>query len=174
MPLWKQALRNLPIGLALALTVAPGGWLWVLVPAARALGPNALVAQTNPTVAEELLQLVNAERQRVGASPLVLNDQLTQAAQRHAQDMATSGRMGHTGSDGSTLGSRLDDTQYLWSTIGENVAMGHPTAAAVMAGWMSSPGHRQNILNPAFTELGIGSAVGAGHLYWTQVFARPR
>ena len=58
MPPWKQALRNLPIGLALALTVAPGGWLWVLVPAARALGPNALVAQTNPTVAEELLQLV--------------------------------------------------------------------------------------------------------------------
>ena len=42
MPPWKQALRNLPIGLALALTVAPGEWLWVLVPAARALGPNAL------------------------------------------------------------------------------------------------------------------------------------
>lgn len=132
------------------------------------------VAQADNTVAEELLRLVNAERQRVNAPPLALNDKLTAAAQRHSQDMATSHRMSHTGSDGSTMQARIDATRYAWSTIGENVAMGQPTAAAVMTAWMNSPGHRRNILNPAFTELGVGYARGGGQPYWTQVFARPR
>lgn len=141
--------------------------------------PQTLTAQASPTqadipVAVELLRLVNAERQRVNAPPLVLNEQLNNAAQGHAQDMARSRRMSHTGSDGSTMRSRIEATQYNWSTIGENVAMGQPTAAAVMAAWMNSPGHRQNILNPAFNELGIGYATAAGQPYWAQVFARPR
>ncbi|MBE9155514.1 CAP domain-containing protein [Nodosilinea sp. LEGE 06152] len=131
------------------------------------------IAQADVTIAQELLRLVNAERQRVNAPPLVLNEKLTAAAQRHAQDMATSRRMSHTGSDGSTMRSRIDATGYRWSTIGENVAMGQPTAAAVMSAWMNSPGHRQNILNPAFTELGVGQATGSGRIYWTQVFGRP-
>ena len=134
---------------------------------------GATVAQADVAIAQELLRLVNAERQRVNAPPLVLNDKLTAAAQRHTQDMATNRRLSHTGSDGSTMRSRIDATQYRWSTIGENVAMGQPTAAAVMSAWMSSPGHRQNILNPAFTELGVGQATGGGRIYWTQVFARP-
>ncbi|WP_197064926.1 CAP domain-containing protein [Leptolyngbya sp. KIOST-1] len=136
--------------------------------------PKVAVAQTNDAIAQELLRLVNVERRRVNAAPLVLNEKLTAAAQRHAQDMATSRRMSHTGSDGSTMRSRIDATQYRWSTIGENVAMGQPTPAAVMRAWMNSPGHRQNILNPAFTELGVGQATGGGRIYWAQVFARPR
>ncbi|PSR16706.1 hypothetical protein C8255_16460 [filamentous cyanobacterium CCP3] len=143
------------------------------MPAAIAQRPAVTTAQASTAIAQDLLRLVNAERQRVNAPPLVLNEKLTTAAQRHSQDMATSRRMSHTGSDGSTMRSRIDATQYRWSTIGENVAMGQPTAAAVMSAWMSSPGHRQNILNPAFTELGIGQANGGGRLYWTQVFARP-
>jgi uncharacterized protein YkwD len=140
----------------------------------EAIAQPAPAPQPANPVAEELLRLVNAERRRVNAPPLVLNDRLTRAAQGHAQDMATSRRMSHTGSDGSTLRSRIDATQYQWSTLGENVAMGQSTATAVMAAWMNSPGHRQNILNPAFSELGIGSASGGGRPYWVQVFARPR
>lgn len=179
MHLWTRALRAQPVGLAL-LALAPSALLpaalltGTVAPIAVAQTPAVLVAQTNETVAEELLRLVNVERRRVNASPLLLSPQLTVAAQRHSQDMATSRRMSHTGSDGSTMRSRIDDTQYRWSTIGENVAMGQPNAAAVMAAWMNSPGHRQNILNPAFTELGIGYATAAGRPYWTQVFARPR
>ncbi len=178
MHLWKLLLRTQALALLAVLTA-------VFLPGAIASGTifsgaiaqtsaTTTVAQASPTVAQELLQLVNAERQRVNAPPLVLNDRLTAAAQRHSQDMATSRRMSHTGSDGSTMRSRIDATQYSWSTIGENVALGQPSAAAVMTAWMSSPGHRQNILNPAFTELGIGYATGAGRPYWTQAFARPR
>lgn len=174
MHLWIRVLRAQPVGIALlalaAATLIPG----TVAPVAVAQTPEILVAQINETVAQELLRLVNAERQRVNVHPLVLNDKLTAAAQRHSQDMATSRRMSHTGSDGSTMRSRIDATQYRWSTIGENVALGQPSAAAVMAAWMNSPGHRQNILNPAFTELGIGYATAAGRPYWTQVFARPR
>jgi uncharacterized protein YkwD len=172
MYLWKLLLRTQAIALLAALVAGflPGE----ILPKAMAQTPAVTVAQTNPTVAEELLQLVNAERQRVNASPLVLNAQLIAAAQRHSDGMAASRRISHTGSDGSTMRSRIDATQYSWSTIGENIAMGQPTAAAVMAAWMNSPGHRQNILNPAFTELGVGYATGAGRPYWTQVFARPR
>ncbi len=151
--------------------LSPGAEAQTAVPS---IAQAAQTAQSDLTVDQELLRLVNGERQRVNAPPLVLNDKLTAAAQRHAQDMATSRRMSHTGSDGSTMRSRIDTTQYTWSTIGENVAMGQPTAAAVMTAWMNSPGHRQNILNPAFTEMGVGYATNAGRAYWTQVFARPR
>jgi uncharacterized protein YkwD len=179
MHLWTRVLRAQPVAIAL-LALAPSALLSAaLLPGtvasiAGAQTPEILVAQTNETVAEELLRLVNVERRRVNAKPLVLSPQLTAAAQRHSQDMAANRRMSHTGSDGSTMRSRIDDTQYRWSTIGENVAMGQPNAAAVMAAWVNSPGHRQNILNPAFTELGIGYATAANRPYWTQVFARPR
>ncbi len=174
MPIWTRILRAQPVGFALVALAAAALLPGTVSPIAVAQTPEILVAQTNETVAQELLRLVNAERQRVNAPPLVLSDQLTAAAQRHSQDMATSRRMSHTGSDGSTMRSRIDATQYHWSTIGENVALGQPSAAAVMTAWMNSPGHRRNILNPAFTELGIGYATAAGRPYWTQVFARPR
>ncbi len=145
---------------------------------------TALVPSTNPALppplsqaptsqVDTLLSLVNIERQRVGAPPLILSRQLATAAQGHAQDMANSHRLSHSGSNGSTLQSRIDSTGYGWAAIGENVAMGQPDPAAVMASWMNSPGHRQNILNPDFTELGLGYAEQAGERYWVQVFGKP-
>jgi uncharacterized protein YkwD len=79
--------------------------------------------------------------------------------------------MSHTGSNGSDMGSRVQDTGYQYSTAGENVAAGYPDAEAVMAGWMGSDGHRENILNPSFEHLGVGYSVGDdGNAYWTQNF----
>lgn len=124
-------------------------------------------------IGHEMLRLINAERQRVGARPLVLNGQLTTAAQRHAQDMAANRLTGHTGSDGSSVRSRVEDTGYSAWYFGENVAKG-VTLERAMHFWMNSPGHRQNILSPNYTNVGIAHAMGNDGPYWVQVFGQPR
>ncbi|MGW0584190.1 CAP domain-containing protein, partial [Streptomyces sp. NPDC002920] len=87
-----------------------------------------------------IVQLVNAERSKIGCSPVTLNAVLAKAAQAHSEDMAAHQNMSHTGSDGSSPGDRITRAGYNWSTYGENVAYGYATPEQVMAGWMSSPG----------------------------------
>ncbi|MET8353315.1 MULTISPECIES: CAP domain-containing protein [unclassified Micromonospora] len=123
--------------------------------------------------AREVVDLVNAERAKAGCKALSIDDKLMTAAQRHSQDQADHKNMSHTGSDGSNAGVRLDRVGYAWRTYGENVAWNQKTPAAVMDAWMNSSGHRANILNCAFTEIGVGIANSNGP-YWTQVFAAPR
>lgn len=135
---------------------------------------SSTLTQAETSIPDALLTLVNAERQRAGVAPLRLNDKLATAAQRHAEDMAATRNLSHQGSDGSTMRSRIDDTDYGWMAIGENVAMGQTSPEAVMRSWMNSPGHRRNILNSNFQELGVGYAEGGGRPYWVQVFAKPR
>ncbi|MGW7361704.1 CAP domain-containing protein [Streptomyces sp. NPDC054802] len=115
-----------------------------------------------------VVALVNSERTKAGCSPVTLNAKLTKAAQDHSEDMAAHQNMSHTGSDGSDPGDRITRAGYSWSTYGENVAYGYATAESVMAGWMSSPGHKRNILNCAFKEIGVGLA--QPYDYWTQDF----
>ncbi|MER7167824.1 CAP domain-containing protein [Micromonospora sp. NPDC000207] len=122
----------------------------------------------------EVLSLVNEERAKAGCDPVRTNSQLTTTAQRHSEDQADHQNMSHTGSDGSNVGQRIDRTGYSWSTYGENVAINRPDAEAVMQAWMNSTGHRNNILNCAFTELGVGMSTNASGTYWTQVFAAPK
>ncbi|MET8044488.1 CAP domain-containing protein, partial [Micromonospora sp. NPDC005215] len=123
--------------------------------------------------AREVVDLVNAERAKAGCAALSIDDKLMTAAQKHSQDQADNKNMSHTGSDGSNAGVRLDRVGYAWRTYGENVAWNQQTPAAVMDAWMNSSGHRANILNCAFTEIGVGIASSNGP-YWTQVFAAPR
>ena len=115
-----------------------------------------------------MVELVNAERAKVGCSPLTVNAKLTKAAQAHSEDMAAHANMSHTGSDGSAPGDRITRAGYDWSAYGENVAYGYATPEAVMAGWMSSPGHKANILDCGFKEIGVGLA--QPNDYWTQDF----
>ncbi|MGW3623680.1 CAP domain-containing protein [Streptomyces sp. NPDC000880] len=119
-----------------------------------------------------VLKLVNSERSKAGCSPLVMNAKLTKAAQDHSKDMASHRNMSHTGSDGSSPGDRITRAGYTWSTYGENVAYGYSTPESVMAGWMASPGHKRNILNCAFKEIGVGLAQPGN--YWTQDFGTAR
>jgi uncharacterized protein YkwD len=120
---------------------------------------------------QQILNLVNQERAKVGADPLKINEQLDLAADGHTLDQASMNKMSHTGSNGSKMGDRIKDADYIFSSAGENVAYGFGDAATVMKGWMNSAGHRQNILNPSFTEIGIGYAEGAdGRPFWTQDF----
>ncbi|WP_329386324.1 CAP domain-containing protein [Streptomyces sp. NBC_01351] len=122
--------------------------------------------------AAAVLSLVNQERAAAGCPALTLNAKLTKAAQDHSADMAAHGNMSHTGSDGSDAGQRITRAGYAWSSYGENVAYGYSTPEKVMEGWMNSPGHRQNILNCSFKEIGIGLA--QPNHYWTQNFGTAR
>ncbi|WP_314225220.1 CAP domain-containing protein [Streptomyces zaehneri] len=124
-----------------------------------------------PAVAR-VVALVNNERAKVGCSPVTLNAKLSQAAQAHSADMASHNTMSHTGSDGSDPGQRITRAGYLWSTYGENVAYGYSTPEQVMAGWMASAGHKRNILDCGFKEIGVGVAQPGN--YWTQDFGTVR
>ncbi|MFH8800755.1 CAP domain-containing protein [Streptomyces sp. NPDC017936] len=120
----------------------------------------------------KVVALVNSERSKAGCSALTVNAKLTTAAQSHSADMASHKTMSHTGSDGSDPGQRITRAGYNWSTYGENVAYGYSTPEQVMAGWMSSPGHKKNILNCGFKEIGVGLAQPGN--YWTQDFGTAR
>ncbi len=120
----------------------------------------------------EVSQLVNQARAAAGLPPVVGNGALSCAAVGQSADQATRQVMTHNGSNGSTAGARMSYCGYGWSTWGENVAAGQSSAQQVMQAWMNSPGHRANILNPRFTQIGIGAvASGAGTIYWTMDLA---
>lgn len=125
------------------------------------LNPDELLASER-----ELLALVNKERASAGLAPLIPDPKLMRAARAHSANMAAQGRLDHT-LDGKGPGERLAEVGYASSGWGENVAAGQRTPAEAMASWMSSHGHRGNILNGSFTEVGLG----VSGTYWTQVFA---
>ncbi|MGW2787545.1 CAP domain-containing protein [Streptomyces populi] len=134
--------------------------------------PAAGTATPASTAVARVVALVNSERAKVGCSPVTLNAKLSQAAQAHSADMASHNTMSHTGSDGSDPGQRITRAGYLWSTYGENVAYGYSTPEQVMAGWMASAGHKRNILDCGFKEIGVGVAQPGN--YWTQDFGTSR
>ncbi|PZU98849.1 MAG: hypothetical protein DCE90_03315 [Pseudanabaena sp.] len=126
---------------------------------------------------EELLRLTNLERKKLGLAPLKLSPQLKQAAQSHAKDMATNGFFSHTGLNGSSIGDRAKSSGYRYAVVGENLAAGRATPEGTIRQWMNSPGHRANILNNAFTEIGFGYANAPNSRYrhyWVQVLGRPQ
>ncbi|MFE2151114.1 CAP domain-containing protein [Streptomyces lavendulae] len=141
-------------------------------PAAPAASPAPEASPAPSGAVAEVVALVNKERAAVGCPAVTVNAQLTKAAQDHSADMAAHATMSHTGSDGSDPGQRITAAQYMWKTYGENVAYGYPTAAKVMEGWMNSPGHKRNILDCSFKEIGVGLAQPGQ--YWTQDFGAAR
>jgi uncharacterized protein YkwD len=137
-------------------------------------------------VAARVLELVNAARgesRRCGrrrldaVPPLALSSALTEAARRHAADMAGPGAFDHQGSDGSQPPERVSRTGYRWRAAGENIAAGQTSADEVVAAWLDSPGHCRNIMGPQFTEMGVAYALAPSEnpaIYWAQVFAAPQ
>ncbi|MFF4958906.1 sigma-70 family RNA polymerase sigma factor [Streptomyces sp. NPDC001222] len=133
--------------------------------------PTAPQAQATPRdTAAQVVALVNKERAAAGCGPLTENGQLGQAAQAHSDDMAARNFFAHTNPDGADPGQRISAAGYRWSTYGENIAEGQQTPEAVMNSWMNSPGHRANILNCSFKEIGVGVHRGSGGPWWTQDF----
>ncbi len=155
-------------------------WLAFATPVAPpALGDHAVV---NAAV----LDLVNAARagaRRCGvapfpaAPPLTYNAALERAAQAYAQEMATFNYMDHTGHDGSAPHERITRSGYRWSETGENLASGGlTTPEAVVDGWLHSPEHCANLMDTAYTQMGVGFAVSPRddtNVYWALEFGRP-
>ncbi|MBQ4404819.1 MAG: hypothetical protein II857_10490 [Selenomonadaceae bacterium] len=118
--------------------------------------------------AVEVLNLVNAERARVGVAPLSLADDLQEATAIRAREIVS--EFSHTRPDGSDCFTVMKNRGR---TCGENIAAGHSSAAETVEQWMNSQGHRENILNPKFRELGVGYAYeeySTYHHYWVQLF----
>ncbi|MFD3700460.1 CAP domain-containing protein [Streptomyces sp. NPDC058646] len=133
-------------------------------------GGSGGAGTVNTDAESAVLALVNKERAAAGCDPLTANAKLNAAARAYSDTMARSGVMSHTGPDGSTMTSRVEAAGYQWSRLGENIARGQADADAVMKAWMNSSGHKANILNCAFREIGIGVHKGDGGPWWTQNF----
>lgn len=120
---------------------------------------------------KEVVRLVNVERSKRGLSELSFNTELSNVATLKSQDMINKNYFDHTS---PTYGSPFDMMKQFnisYRTAGENIAKGQRTPAEVVNSWMNSPGHRANILNANFTDIGIGVAKSSnGTLYWTQMF----
>lgn len=145
--------------------------------ALSALAPSLAFACQVPanaaTLRAEVIALTNQQRKARSLPPVAEDPALATAAQAHACDNATSRRMTHTGSDGSTLADRMKRQGYAFREASENVAAGFFDAPSVMAGWMGSKGHRRNILSRGARDIGIGVAAGKdGQLYWTMDLGR--
>ncbi|MCI5898068.1 MAG: CAP domain-containing protein [Firmicutes bacterium] len=141
--------------------------------ASRQETPKNTASEQKGSQAQQILALVNQKRNAQGLNALVLNDELSAVAQAKAEDMAAKGYFSHTS---PTYGSPFDMMKSFginYTAAGENIAKGYSSASSVMDGWMNSEGHRANILNTNFTQLGVGYYVdGNGTAYWVQMFIR--
>jgi uncharacterized protein YkwD len=126
-----------------------------------------------------MLAEVNTRRQEKGAPPLTLDPRLNEAAQKHAEDMLRRSYYAHDSLEGLRPRDRVAQAGYQAGLVAENIARGPTSVEEVMSAWMQSQGHRSNLLNPAFREMGIGCAVGSigsigDTVLWVQDFGRPR
>lgn len=148
-----------------------------------ALGALVLVAVAAPqSQAQTTAALINEQRAAHGLARVNYNAQLSAASIRHSRDMRNNAFSSHTGSDGSTIGQRVAQAGYPAVKFGEIIgyAVGAPgsvwTDRDMVNWWMSSPGHRAHVLDPAYTEFGSTMAFrtvnGIQHKYWTVVFGR--
>lgn len=124
-----------------------------------------------------LVDSTNIERQKVNENQLTVNPLLQQAAQAKAKDMATKGYFAHTSPEGLTPWYWLEQAGYSYTQAGENLAINFVDSKDVIVAWMNSPGHRANILNQNYTEIGIATAKGVYKgqeaTFVAQFFGRP-
>ncbi|MDE6592412.1 MAG: hypothetical protein K2K57_05030 [Oscillospiraceae bacterium] len=112
---------------------------------------------------DEVIRLCNEERESAGLAPLKKSDSLTDSAAVRVGEIPN--KFSHTRPDGSSCFTAITEKS---KTSGENIAAGHEDPEQVVDGWMNSPGHRANILNPDFTEIGVGYNENGN--YWVQLF----
>lgn len=151
----------------------------------RGFDPNycPAVSDWDPTwsaLESEVVRIANLRRaegatcgsRAFGPAPaLEVSEELRCAARNHSKDMVARGYFAHESPEGDNAGDRLERAGFDWSLAGENIAQGHETAEAVMQGWMGSPGHCENVLEPRFELIGVGYHAGASRRHvWTQTF----
>ncbi len=134
--------------------------------------PNKPVEDENSSnssvssIEQEVVRLVNIERQKEGLSPLSIDTQLSKVARLKSEDMKNKGYFSHTSPTYGTPFDMLKQFNISYKTAGENIAKGQKSAEAVVNAWMNSEGHRRNILSKSFTHIGVGHTSN----YWTQLF----
>ena len=131
--------------------------------------PKPAITNGPASMRDEVIRLCNVEREKAGLSPLKAYSPLSSAAQVRAVETIT--LFAHQRPDGTSCYTALDGINYMCA--GENIAAGYRSAQAVVDGWMNSPGHRANILNSDFTEIGVGLVIAPGSeytYYWSQFF----
>ena len=175
---------------SLSHTVAPGDTMWKL--AVRYQVGTSEIIQANPQISDpnliypgqvlqipqldstvtsyetEVIRLVNEIRLENGLNPLTAHWELSRVARYKSQDMADNRYFSHTSPTYGSPFQMIKAFGLSYRTAGENIAMGYSTPQAVVDGWMNSSGHRANILNASYTQIGVGY-VAQGH-YWTQMF----
>lgn len=140
-------------------------------PAAQMPAQNQTVSGAQTGFESDMLKQVNAQRAKNGKSALTLNQSLCASARVRASEIAKDGCFSHIRPDGSGCFTAISDVSY--RTAGENIAMGtwgYYGVDEIMDGWMNSEGHRANILNGDFSEVGFGCVVVNGNGYWVQMF----
>jgi uncharacterized protein YkwD len=159
-----------------------GSDTWLMLASPYSAPP---VSQT-PILASRALQLVNEARARgtrcgersfAPAPPVRLSGTLGSVAFGHAADMATHDYFEHQDLSGHSPADRVRAVGYAEKLVGENIAYGPKSAEEVVQGWLDSPGHCENIMDPRFAEMGIAYASGRSSkrgLYWVQVLAAPK
>jgi len=138
----------LPIAAIVTLGVLLNGWIGTI-------NQNVLGYATNMSVSG-LLDGTNQQRVANGLGNLALSGTLNQAAQAKAADMAAKDYWSHNSPSGETPWTFISATGYAYHTAGENLAYGFTSPSDTITGWMNSPGHRANILNTSFTQVGFG------------------
>ncbi|MDD2973327.1 MAG: CAP domain-containing protein [Lachnospiraceae bacterium] len=124
---------------------------------------------TDLSYARQVVNLVNVERSKEGLSPLTLDTKVTTAANVRATEIQTS--FSHTRPNGSSFSTVLGENGVSYRGSGENIAYGQRSPEEVVTGWMNSAGHRANIMNQNFKNIGVGHAQNSnGTQYWVQLF----
>ncbi len=170
--MWKIASRN-QVGISEIIAANPQ----IKNPALIYPGQKITIPTVTTTAQEnEVARLVNVERSKAGLGTLKLNWELSRCARYKSADMAQPPPKGYFDHRSPTYGSpfqMMESFGLRFSAAGENIAYGQRTPAEVMGDWMGSPGHRSNIMNPSYNEIGVGLAKNnKGVCYWTQQFMK--
>ncbi|ERI90885.1 SCP-like protein [Clostridiales bacterium oral taxon 876 str. F0540] len=175
-------------------TVQPGDSLWKIavkyeIGVSEIISANPQIPNPNmimvgqkvnvPNIADikalenEVIRLVNIERGKQGLAPVAGNWQLSRVARYKSADMRDKNYFSHYSPTYGDPFKMMHDFGITFYAAGENIAMGQPTPQSVMTAWMNSQGHRANILNPQYNEIGVGVAkTQNGTIYWTQEFIK--
>ena len=137
-------------------------------------------------IKEKMLVLINRARAQsrncgykiyTPAGEVTWSPTLARAALAHSVDMATGDFVSHRGSDGSEVDERVEELGYEWTSVGENISAGRESSEEVVAAWLVSPDHCENIMTASYTEIGgacFHNKDTKNRTYWTVVFASPK
>lgn len=124
---------------------------------------------TEDSYVDEVIRIVNEERAKQGLQPLKKNNDLCKVAGIRATE--TTSLFSHTRPNGESCFTILKEYNISYMTVGENIAADQQTPAEVMNAWMNSQGHRENIMNSSFGQIGVGVVKGGSYgIYWVQMF----